>query len=265
MAIDKNIQHLPAKEQWLIDKQGMFSASLIYLLLNSTPTSAELKNDSTLKFGKGAMSYIAKVATQSVGKVDNNDFGGNIYHLENGVRLEFESISGFQKAFFPKAKYKDLSFTHYGEANQKFIVYNPYSGCSPDAVFHVGNVNIFGVEAKCPTSETQMKTIIELHKETLLVQKLQNIPDYNEARQIAFKKWNLQYYCQVQFQMMCFKLDKWFWISYNEDMKDVQGRMIVLPIKPDARVQQEIKLKLIEANAVKNAIISDYKNALGLK
>lgn len=265
MGIDKYIQDIPAKEKWKLDKQGMFSASLIYVLLNSTPTSAELKNDSTLKFGKGAMSYIKKVATQSVGKVDDNDFGGGIYHLENGIRLEGISLNNFRKQFFPKEKYKDLNMVHYGESNQKFFKYNAYSGCSPDCVFYVGDLAAFVVEAKCPTSETQMDTIIQLHKLAKQVMRIEGIEDYNEARQKALKEWNYQYYCQIQFQLMTFNVKNGYWTSYNEDMKDIRAKMIVLPIKQDPEIQTRIQLKLIEANAVKNSIVSDFNNALDLK
>jgi hypothetical protein len=250
------------KRQWLEDKQGMFSASKISVLLSSKPTDAEIKKHPTLKFGKGAMTYIEQVVNQCISKVEDNDFGSGIFQLENGIRLEGIAIDTFLKSHYKELPKECINL--YGEGNPTFFKYNQYSGCSPDCIIKIPQLKYnLGIEAKCPNIDTQRETIVELHKKALLIMKMQpEIDNYNFARQMALKEWNYQYYCQVQFQMMCFGFGKWFWISYNEMMNDIGARMIVLPIVSDKKLQTEIQIKLANANEVKNEIIADYNTAL---
>lgn len=260
MAQEVKYEYNKKRRIWLEDKNGKFSASKISVLLTSTPTDLEIKKDSTIKFGKGAITYIQKIAKECVSKVNDEEYGLNVLQLENGIRYEGIAIDIFFKEFL--SKHKGLSLNMFGEANPKFYLYNNYSGCSPDATFSFDGIDLGVIECKRPTNETQMNTIIELHKKTLFIQKNENILEYNVARQKAFKYWNFNYYCQVQFQMMCLKVDRSFWISYNDEMNDIRANMIIIPITPDIELQNKLKVKLIEANYLKNKIIDDYNNAL---
>lgn len=215
-------------EKWLQMKWGMFSASDIHLLTE--------KSTGTKMFGKGATTYILKIARQEC-SLFNSDDKIDTHDMRMGKMKEAECF------FFYKKMIGLDSIIHCGDTNPIFHPYNSCCGVSPDALAQKPNGDIsFGAEFKNPSADTHFRYLLELDNQWDLLAE------------------SAKYYAQCQLSMMAYKTDLWHWCSYNEYMLDFNKRMLILEINEDKRYQDNLEVRIASAIKIKNKVVEMIKN-----
>lgn len=215
-------------EKWLQMKWAMFSASDIHLLTD--------KSSGTKMFGKGAATYILKVARQAC-SLFNSDDKIDTHDMRMG-KLKETACAHFYKQMIGLD-----SIEHHGDYNPLFHPYNEHSGVSPDALAKKSDGTIsFGSEFKNPSADTHFRYLFEIDS------------------QWDLKAESEKYYAQCQFSMMAFKTDLWHWVSYNEYMNKPSQKMLIIEIQEDKRYQDNLEIRLASAIRIKKKIVEMINN-----
>lgn len=213
------------KDKWFQDRLGKFTASKIDVIMHGGTKGAI--------FGQGALTYIKQKAIEK-----------ETFYWEN-PKLEY--VKGFlhgkmyeEPAFNAYVEYtKNTSMRYMGTVDPLFFDYDANSGGSPDGILGEGLVIHGGLELKCPEQST-------VHW------------DYLEFKdQWALKAYNPEYYGQVQFLMMIFKVNTWHWASFDERFKNDKLRLKVLEIKKDNSYCDELDIRISQGAKVREQMIED--------
>ncbi len=215
-------------EAWMLKKWGKLSASDIHLLTE--------KSTGTKMFGKGAATYILKVARQECSlfneedKIDSHDMRMGKLREQNCFMF-YKNLLGLE------------CLEHYGDHNPIFYEYIPGVGVSADCVAKKPDGNVsFGAEFKNPSADTHFRYLLELDNQWDLLSE------------------SPKYYGQVQHSMMAYKTDLWHWVSYNEYMKKPEQQMIILEVKKDDRYCDNLEIRIASALKIKNKIVEMINN-----
>ena len=207
------------KNNWQKQRLGKFTASEIYKLLVNG------KNGNT--FGQTALTYIkekaAEILTGEAEQISNKA-------MEWGTLHEPSAISAYKK------RYGDLGdIEYYGVENPKFIEHTEFSGGSPDAV---STTHL--IEVKCPYRSVNHLENLTLTSET-------------------FKAEHLEYYAQIQFNMLLTGKELAHFVSFDPRMACGEQQLAIIEIPADKIFQniitQRIALAEIELNNLLTKII----------
>lgn len=216
-----------ATENWLKIKWAKFSSSTLHPL--NTNGKGEM-------FGEGAKTAIMKVSRQSYTMFNMED-KVETYDMRVGIAKEPECFTFYKRLIGLEA------LTHHGGANPIFKLFTDDSGCSPDCTATIPNSEkiSFGAEFKNPTGETHFKYLFDIETQEQL------------------KQIKPEYYTQVQFSMMCYGVDLWHWVSYNEFFP-LKERMLILEVKKDNSFCDNLEIRLRQASKLKNKIVEMRNN-----
>jgi hypothetical protein len=198
---------------WQEQRLGKFTASEIYKLMQSGKKKDEY-------FSCGALSYIYEtIAEILTGEGNNID---NLWAIKWGNQYEPEAI-----AFYKSLYGNDV--VYYGKENPKFFDYNDFAGGSPDGIIDDSIV----AEVKCPQNSG-------VHVANLRASKL---PD----AQAWLKKKRIEYYTQIQFNMLCTGLNEGLFISYDPRVIDHTKRLALIKVIRDEELLSELIERIGEA------------------
>lgn len=202
---------------WAAQRLGRFTASEIYKLMKGGRKKDQL-------FGQGAMTYIEeKIAEIVTGEAKELE---GLKALEWGAANELDAITLFQQMHFEEVQ-------HFGLSNPEFFEWNSVSGGSPDGLTHTAVV-----EVKCPYVSSN-------HVGFLIASKL---PIEQQAEWLK-ENWD-NYYCQVQFNMLCCNRGKGYLISYDPRTVKPEHRIAVLEVMADGDFQMDIDFRISEAKKI---------------
>lgn len=197
-----------SEEDWLSIRKGKATASQIHRLLAGSAN----------ELSKGAKTYCEEIFAETV--ADDVTPGYTDFAMEWGKSEEPNAILELDKL------YPHDEIQHFGAWEFLFCEYNSFSGCSPDALCE----NKFGVEVKCPVKK-------EIH-----IERVMTVNSGTEL--LAYDK---AIYTQIQFNMMCFGLNKWLWVSWYDGMRESALKLHVVEIEADPVMQGLIEKKLEQA------------------
>lgn len=206
---------------------GMFTASEMHKLMTSS-------RDKKKMFGDTAMSYIYDKITETLNLEPAPQI--NKWELQWGIDNEAAALE-----WFTKITGKELEI--YGATNYKFFDYNQYSGCSPDAIVKGESAN---VQVKCPANSSN-------HTKYLFA------PQEPTERQQWLKSNYYDYYVQCQFEMMCCKTDKCYFIVYDPRRDEGKYMMAVFELSKDVELCDEIDIRLTEAQRIKKELLAQLQ------
>ena len=194
---------------WQESRLGYFTASNIWELLKSGREKDKI-------FGETALTYIdEKIAEIITGEHKDS---ANTFATEWGRNNEADAVKWYEM------KYK-TKITHYGGLVPEYFAYNDISGGSPDGLSEDGKAVI---EVKCPFNTCNHLEYMYMAVNT------------GDAFIEWFKKEHFDYYAQMQFNMMCCKVDTAIFISYDPRTVDHELRMFDCGIMADKEFQQLI-------------------------
>ncbi len=203
--------------QWKQARLGRFTSSEIHRLMKSGRKKDQV-------FGQGALTYIEeKIAEIVTGEAKELE---GIKALEWGAANELDAIMLFKEQH-------DEEVEFFGVGNPEFFQWNSVSGGSPD-----GLTPTAVVECKCPFVSSN-------HVGFLIASKL---PKSIQADWLK-ENWE-NYYCQVQFNMICCKREKAYIISYDPRTVKPEHRLAILEIDADVDFQMEIDHRISEAKKI---------------
>lgn len=205
-------------DAWKADRIGKITSSEVSRLLVSGKKKGEY-------FGQRAMTYIWEKVAEILTGESAESFGRA---LEWGASNEFDAILEYQKR-------TGIDVEYFGVANPKFFELNSRSGGSPDGL----TIDKL-LEVKCPFNSGN-------HIKFLRMKSQQDL-----------KETSFEYYCQSQMNLLCTKMDKGDFISYDPRIIDYRYRESILEIGRDEQLIKEIKERVNAACE----IISITLNAL---
>jgi hypothetical protein len=180
-----------------VSRLGMFTASSIYKLLGKGRGADK-------PFSDTALTYIEEKLAEIITGEHQEQFTNKA--MAWGNEHEYDAAQWLKQNYF--------EFEYYGKLNFVFNEYNEYSGASPD-----GLSNDCVVELKCPfNSSNHIGFLIASVSDDAASWVKSNYPEY---------------YAQVQFNMMCAKLDKSVLASYDPRTVEPKYRMAVINIPKD--------------------------------
>lgn len=232
-------EELEVKDQWKLDRWGMFTASEEWKLTISG--KFDKATQTTPMFGDTGLTYIREKATEAY-TIFSEDENPETYIMKMGKIREGGSF-----AWLCKELGREDVLTYYGGANPLFVPYAPYkndSGTSPDAVAwkdEAARIASFGAELKNPTRK--------VHGEYLTT-----IKDNRTLKDVS-----IIYFTQIQKQMMTFGCDTWLFCSHHEHFPP-KNRMHIVEITADKNFQNELDARLDSAIKMKHEIISIWEN-----
>lgn len=226
-------------EEWRLLRCGKFTASEISKLLakGTRPMSATeiefekavakeekrtARKTVTTTFGDTARTYMKEVLREMLTGIPK--FTTTSFAMQRGLDLEP------QAAALLKEKYPDL--VYYGTTNPKFIDFNEMSGGSPD-----GETKKLTVEIKCP--EQRFFDYLSISMGFEFGSEIPYEGTFNEW----LLDYDKDYYCQIQFNMMCAKKQGGIFCVYDPDIK-TDHNLVILPIQPDVPLQEEIGMRI---------------------
>ncbi|MEG0929622.1 lambda exonuclease family protein [Algoriella sp.] len=174
---------------------------------------------------KGAISYVVEKATESL--IDGLPESFKSSSMQWGNDYEAKAIELFSK----KTR---LKIQNIGD-NQKFISYGKHAGCTPD-----GLGSGYGVESKCPNSTTHFQ-----------YRSIKNGED--------LKKIKSEYYWQIQFSMLCRKVSKWYFVSFDPRFSKEKHRLHYVVIERNEADIEFLETRLQLAIDLKLQLIKDFK------
>lgn len=123
---------------------------------------------------------------------------------------------------------------YHGKEDFVFLEYNQFSGGSPDGFFDNGVLEI-----KCPF-------VTSNHVAAL-------------SGGIDWLRKKDEYYCQLQFNMMCAKAEKGILVSYDPRTIEPQHRMALIDVEPDIDLQLLIHSRIEQAAEIVKSILNKIK------
>ncbi len=224
---------LQRTSDWYLSRKGKLTASEIYILLanhKEDMTEAELeqfKKDNPksrvrtkeVPFSQGTFSYLdGKIAEQ---------------FMPNDAFLEYmEDSVPRSRAMDWGTLMEDSARTRYQEETENEVLDAPFvplkefekfAGGSPDGIIRSGGI----IEIKCPFSPA-------VHLTHFLYEKAEDL-----------KEDNLQYYCQIQYNMICVERETGIGVSFGDfisyDPRTSRSRQLkVLRIPKDEEIQHQL-------------------------
>lgn len=198
---------------WKGKKLGKISASEIWKLMKKGKGKDEY-------FGQVALTYIDEKVTEIITGQPVKDLS-NMNAIEWGHAHENEAVIEYEYRTGNKIEY-------YGGANPKFFPYNHFSGGSPDGL---DDNSVY--EVKCPYNSVH-------HTKNLLA----SLKDMGGE---WLKKHHEDYYCQIQFNMMCTKRSNGIFISYDPMPINPSHRLAVIQISKDEELCNELNERINKA------------------
>lgn len=200
---------------------GKFTASEIHALLSKG-------RNKDAYFGDSAMTYIReKIAEIITGEPKQQVKSAA---TEWGLEKEIDAVKWFETVTGKKVQ-------HFGAHEYKFFAYNTYSGCSPDGLVNGESANI---QVKCPFVSAN-------HIAYMIAE--------GDAQQ-WLKANEPKYYTQCQFEMMCCKTDKCYFVSYDDRAIEPQHRMKIIELLPDIELQSELSERIEKAAEIVRASVT---------
>lgn len=194
---------------------GMFTASEIYKLLKRGKNKNEY-------FGDVARGYInEKIAEIITGEPKVNLKSAA---TEWGLEKETDAVKWFEEITEKKV-------VHFGMNEYMFFPYNAVSGCSPDGLVQGESANI---QVKCPFNSAS-------HIKYLL---------HGDNAQEWLKKESEEYYAQCQFEMMCCKTRKCYFVSYDDRAINPEHRMAIIELLPDKEIIDALNERIERASEI---------------
>lgn len=220
-------------EQWLLEKRGKFSASLSSKLL-SKGANGEM-------FGAGAWTYIRDTATDMVTKVWDMGKGSIGDHLEPMLHGKVHEYPAYVEYIKESRNY---NVKYFGDEHPVFIPHPDFPdefGCSPDGgeITDEGTIPV-GLEIKCPINSI-------LHMERLKWKDQWDV----------FEKY-ASCYAQIQSSLMCTGADEWHFVSYDERQIIKKARIKIIPVYPDKKYQDNLRIRIKQGIIEKYKILSDF-------
>lgn len=223
------INKLDPVDAWLLQKWGKFSASLIYKL--NTP------GKSLAGFDTYGASYIEDKVMERLRPMTQRPELEYVESLMHGKQYESAAYEWYIK------ETKNYSMRHFGEANPVFLPFNSYSGGSPDGLMGEGEIIYCGLESKCPSNP-------------------KNHYKYcGWKTQFDLKEGRKEYYGQCQFLLMITKADVWHFVSFDESFYNTKKRGKIIEVKPDQKYQDNLEIRLINAEKEVNRLIVEFNNS----
>lgn len=182
-------------------------------------------------FGVAAVTYIYKVAAEAL-TLDYNEASSAA--IKWGEEWEPRAAEAFETAL-------GVEVIYYGKANPLFVEYEKFPnhcGGSPDGEV-VSQKAI--VEYKCPYESGN-------HAEMLRLVKL---------NQFDLRKFDADYYGQVQFNILLKKADFGYFVSYDPRVIDPALRLVYVKIEKDEKYLSELEERIVLAVAEKKKYLTD--------
>lgn len=199
--------------EWQHERCGKFTASEIWKIMGKGRGKDEYFSETAKTYIKSRLAEIITQEPATMLEGLNAIEHGNAYELEAALRFEKET---------------GLSIEYFGKANPKFIPYEPlpdFAGSSPDMFV----MDYAGAEIKCPFNTTH-------HVTHLLIETPEDL-----------KVEKPEYYGQCQFNMMCSKREKWFFISYDPRVLQYRQQIHILEIPKDKEYCEQLEERIMEA------------------
>lgn len=204
------INGIDSKDEWLLQRWGKFTASMIYKILK--------KGVDGTGFSAGAMTYIEERAIESMTELYEAPEMEFVEPLMHGKHFEEAAFNRYVHDT------KNYGMEHFGSENPLFMPYNEYSGGSPDGKLSEPVKWIW--EGKCPKNP----------KNHLMYLKMKDQWDLKEKR--------IEYYSQIQFLIMIFKADGAHFSSYDERWKEEKLQNKIIEVLPDKKFQDNLEIRL---------------------
>ena len=208
-----------ARNEWLKKRLGKFTASQIYRLVKGSRG--------------GDLTYIEEIVSEITSMQAKEDIS-TLRALEWGASNEQDAVQLFSELYG-----KDLHVDYFGVSEPEFFPYNEFSGGSPDGIVRKGNDRISVLEMKCPHVGSK-------HIRFLTA-------SLNGASNDWLKSNNEDYFCQVQFNMMCASkkynvpVKHAYFSSFDPRTVNPLHRLAVIEIYEDKEYQEKIDTKITEA------------------
>ncbi|MCT3917499.1 hypothetical protein CMT52_15935 [Elizabethkingia anophelis] len=206
------------REAWLKSRLGKFSSSDLGKLMTYEDKLNELP--------QGAKTYITEKVLEILtdGKSTKNFTNDS---MDRGNEKEIEAIEKFEEK-------KNLKCYATGE-DQKFIELCSYFGGTPDGL--IDNDSL--VEVKCPDSKTHFF-------------RLKNIKNQHD-----FKKYEKDYYWQIQGNLLASGRTKAYFIDYDDRFTNESQRLLIIEIERNDLDIDKIKKRLQLSEAYKKQLLAD--------
>lgn len=223
------IDKLDPIDAWHLQRYGRFTASMIYRL--NTP------GKSLAGFDSYGASYIEDKVIERLKPLTQRPELEYVESLMHGKQYEEHAYEWYL------SESKNYNMTYFGESNPVFLEFNKYSGGSPDGLMGEGEIIHCGLEAKCPSNSK------------------------NHYKYCGWKdQWDLkegrkEYYGQCQFLMMTTKAPVWHFVSFDESFYNKNKRGKIIEIKPDQKYQDNLQIRLINAEKEVNRLIEEFNNS----
>lgn len=199
--------------EWQTERMGRFTASEIWKLMGKGRSKDEYFSETAKTYIK---SKLAEIITQEPATMLEG-----LASIEHGNAYELEAVLMFEKQTGLKTEY-------FGKANPKFIHYETlpdFAGGSPDFFVMEDAVG----EVKCPYNTTH-------HITHLLIETPEDL-----------KAEKPDYYGQCQFNMMCSKREKAFFVSYDPRVLQANLQLHILKVPFDKEYCDNLEERLQEA------------------
>lgn len=209
-------------DKWHLSRWGRFTASQIGKLL--TPGSGEM-------FGVGAWTYIRQKAMEKRTRMWERPELEFVKSLFHGKAYEEPAYEAYCRVT------RNYSMQYCGTLNPIFLEYGPDAGGSPDGLMGEGDKIYCGLELKCPKDPAVHDLYLDMKD------------------QFDLKARNKEYYAQMQFLMMITKSPEWHFASFDERFLNKREQLKIIEIKPDAKTQDNLEIRLLQAIKERNKII----------
>jgi hypothetical protein len=218
------ITTIESKDQWLLQRQGKFTASENWKLL--------VKGKDGKSFGVGAITYITQKAVECMTEYWENPKLEYAKPLLHGRAIEYQAFADYCD------RTKNYEMEYFGTDNPRYFAYNDDSGGSPDAKMKDWTKHKWGAEIKCPFTPA-------VHFEHLQLKD-----------QWALKDYSPEYYTQIQMLIMTTGADGWDFFSFDERYKDRKKRGKIITVEPDKKFIEALDIKIDMAVSERNRIIN---------
>jgi len=214
------------ESRWLNARVGNFTASQIYKLMG--------KGKDGKVFSDGATTYIYSIVAEMLtGDSASSDLSG-VRAIEWGNNHEKEALEAYKVATGIE------NINYFGKEDPVFFPLDDLpAGGSPDAIIEIEELLL---EIKCPyTSENHIRY------------KLINDPD-------KLKEKHLDYYTQIQMNMIVTNTQKADFISYDPRFIEFADRIHILRVPQDRKFCTELRERINKAIEVRNYLYNTLKD-----
>lgn len=224
------INGIDAKDKWLIERMGKFTASENHKLLGKAKDGS--------MFGSVAMGYIKQKAVECLTSYWENPKMEFAKPLLHGKLLESAAFDHYCRCT------RNNSMRYLGTENPLYFDYKDENGNildaggSPDGIMGQGEKVTWVLELKCPFNPS-------LHFEILQLKDQYDLKEYSP-----------EWYCQVMFLIMTLKAEGAHFFSFDERYKDPGRRGKIIEVVPDKNYMNNLECRVIQAIYERDRIIA---------